>query len=99
MYLSHPVRRIRDDPDEGEPVTLRITAAEENEAADLADRIRGVGTVEERLRFGGLRVTVGQERLDALCALDGIESIETANTFTIDPDGAGVDVEYDSTCR
>jgi hypothetical protein len=99
MYLSHPVRRIRDDPTADETVTLRVTAADADDAADLADRIRGFGTVEQRLRFGGLRVTLPQERVADLCSLDGIESIETANTFTIDPDGAGEDVEYDSTCR
>ena len=99
MYLSHPVRRMRTDPTAGERVTLRITAEDESAAAALADRLEGVADVEERLRFAGLRVTVDQPRLDDICSLEGIESIETANTFTIDADGAAEDVEYDSTCR
>lgn len=98
MYLSHPVRRIRDDPVEGETVTLRITAVDEDAADDLVDRLDDVGVVEERLRFGGIRMILPQQRVDDVCALEGIESIETGNTFTIDAD-AGEDVEYDSTCR
>jgi hypothetical protein len=98
MYLSHPVRRIREDPTPEETVGLRLTAVDEEAADALADDVDALGVVEERLRFGGLRVTVPQERLDDLCALDGIESIETANTFSIDPDSPE-DVEYDSTCR
>lgn len=92
MYLSHPVRRIREDPIEGETIALRVTAEDEDDADDLADRIRGFATVEQRLRFGGLRVVVDQTRLDTLCALDGIESIETANTVTLDAGDAGEDV-------
>ncbi|MFC7133178.1 MULTISPECIES: hypothetical protein [Salinibaculum] len=99
MYLSHPVRRIRDDPAEDETVTLRITAVDDDSADALADRLDDIGVVEKRLRFAGIRMTLPQERVDDVCALDGIESIETGNTFTLDPDGAGEDVEYDSTCR
>jgi hypothetical protein len=99
MYLSHPVRRLRDDPTEGETVTLRVTAVDEDAADALADRLDDVGVVEERLRFGGIRLTLPQARVADVCALEGIESIETGNTFTIDADGAGEDVEYDSTCR
>jgi len=94
MYLSHPVRRIREDPIEGEDVTLRVTAVDDERADALTERLTAVGTVEERLRFGTLRVTVPQERLDEVCALEGIDAVETANTFTVDADGAGEDVEY-----
>ena len=99
MYLSHPVRRLRDDPTDGETVTLRITAVDDAAADDLTDRLDDIGVVEERLRFGGIRMTLPQAQVEDVCALDGIESIETGNTFTIDADGAGEDVEYDSTCR
>jgi len=98
MYLSHPVRRMREDPDD-ERVVLRVTAEDEETADELAERIENIGSVEERLRFAGLRVVVEQKRLDDICALEGIKSVETANTFTIDADGVGEDVEYDSTCR
>jgi hypothetical protein len=91
MYLSHPVRRMREEPRDGE-VTLRVTAESEERADVLAGELEDVGTVEERLRFGALRVTVEQERIGDLCALDGIESVETADTLGVGGD-AGEDVE------
>jgi hypothetical protein len=100
MYVSHAVRRIREDPIEGETVTHRVTAADEDRVGALAGRLSEAGTVEERLRFGGIRVTVPQERLDDVCGLDGIAAVETANTFTLDADGAGEDVAYEGEwCR
>lgn len=98
MYLSHPVRRIREAPDDDETITLRVTAVDDDAADELAARIDQMGVVEERLRFAGLRVTLPQERLDDICALDGIESIETGNTFATNFD-TPEDVDYDSTCR
>lgn len=98
MYLSHPVRRIREDPAEDETITLRVTATDDDAVDDLVDRIDDVGVVEERLRFAGLRVTVPQENLDDICTFEGIESIETGNTFSLDPDTHD-DIDYDSTCR
>jgi len=83
---------MREEPREGEPVTLRVTAESEKATEKLAGAIADVGTVDERLRFGTLRVTVDQSRLDALCALDGIEAIETANTLGVDAGDAGEDV-------
>lgn len=98
MYLSHPVRRIREEPDESETITLRVTA-EDDEAADaLAEQIDDIGVVEERLRFAGLRVTLPQTSVDEVCALEGIESLETGNTFKLDPETLD-EVDYDSTCR
>ncbi len=97
MYLSHPVRRIRDDPIDGEEVTLRVTAVDAERADALAERLASVGTVEERLRFGGIRVTVQQERVADVCALSGIEAVETDSTVTIDAGDAGEDVTLDGT--
>lgn len=98
MYLSHPIRRIRDDPDEDETITLRVTAVDDDAADELVSRIDQMGVVEERLRFAGLRVTLPQECLDDICTLDGIEAIETANTFALNLD-TPEDTDYDSTCR
>ena len=94
-YLSHPVRRMRDDPDPGATAELVVTAAGEGpEVEDLADRLAGAGaTVRERLRFGGLRVAVPQERVADICALEGIESIETAGTREVAGGDAGEDVD------
>lgn len=94
-YLTHPVRRIREDPVEGETVTLLVTAEGEDDAAadHLADRLADLGTVEERLRFGTVKATVPHEAVDEACDLPGVEAVETANTLAIDPDGAGEDVD------
>jgi hypothetical protein len=93
MYLSHPVRRIRDNPAEDETVTLRVIATDETAADQLATQVVEFGTAEERLRFAGLLVTLPQQRVEDICALEGIDSIETANTLKMDVEGAGEDVE------
>lgn len=93
-YLTHPVRRLRDEPIEGESVTLLVTAEDEPAVDALAERLEDLGTVEDHLRFGTVKVTVGQTAVADVCDLDGVESIETANTLAIDPDGAGEDVSY-----
>ena len=95
MYLTHPVRRLREEPVAGETVTLLVRADDGVDLDRLAERLAAHGTVEDRLRFGTLRVTVPQDALDAVCALEGIAAIETANTLALDPDGAGEDVELD----
>jgi hypothetical protein len=98
MYLSHPVRHIRDDPAADETVTLRITAEDDETADSLVEELADYGVVEKRLRFGGIRMTLTEPAVAKVCALEGIESIETGNTFTIDPADTD-DVDYDSTCR
>lgn len=95
MYVSHPVRRLRESPREGETVTLLVTAADGAAVDDLAGRLAAHGTVEERLRFGTVRVTVPHHAVDAVCDLDGVERIETATTLELDPTGAGEDVALD----
>ncbi|WP_415378952.1 hypothetical protein [Halosimplex sp. TS25] len=96
MYLSPAVRTIRDDPMEGEPVTLLLEVADEAAVEDVASAVREAGaTVEEELEFRTLRVAVDQERVGAVCETGGIETVETSNTLGLDPDGAGEDVRPD----
>lgn len=95
MYVSHPVRRLRESPREGETVTLLVTAADEASVDDLAGRLAAHGTVKERLRFGTVRVSVPETAVEAVCELEGIARVETANTLDLDPTGAGEDVELD----
>lgn len=83
---------MRDSPEAGEDVVLAITVTDESDIEDVAAALAGAGgTVEDRLRFGTLRVVVSQDRLDGICAVDGIESVETATTLSIAGD-AGEDV-------
>jgi hypothetical protein len=95
MYLSHPVRRMRDSPTADEDVALAITVTDESAVEEVAVAVgRAGGTVEDRLRFGTLRVVAPQDCLDDICAVDGIDSVETTNTLSIGGD-AGEDVERD----
>lgn len=103
MYLSHPIRRIREDPVEGEELTVIVRVAAQGpdggvgEVTDdaierVSDAIAEAGaTVEDRLEFGTLRVRVTQEQIDDLCAIEDIASIETDNTIGLTGD-AGEDV-------
>lgn len=92
MYLSHPVRRMRDDPREDAEATLVVRTEESASVAPLSKAIGVVGgIVEEELPHGALRVTIPQERIAELCSLDGIDSIETDNVVSTGGD-AGEDL-------
>lgn len=89
---------MREDPMEGEPVTViaRVEARGPDggvgevtdEAVETAvEAIESIGgTVEDRLRFGTLRVRVTQDQLDDLCSVDTLASIETDNTIGLGGD-------------
>ena len=97
MYVSPVVRSIRDDPIAGESVSLLLEAADGTDVDEVAEDVTDVGgTVEAELEFETLRVTVPQERVGDVCALDGIAVVETANTLGLDPGGAGEDVRPDT---
>lgn len=92
MYLSHPVRRIREDPIAGESVSLVIESDPETETAEIVDALEELDIdVEQQLQFGAIRVTVEQETVDRVCEFDGITSIETAAVLGTGGD-AGEDV-------
>jgi hypothetical protein len=93
MYLSHPVRRMRDDPEPDLTVELVVTAADEDGVADLENALAEAGVdVRDRLRFGALRVRCPETTVAALCALEGIESVETGATRDVAGGDAGEDV-------
>ena len=96
MYLSPVVRTIRDDPVEGEPVTLLLEVEDDASIDEVASTAETAGaTFEEELEFRTLKVTVPQEGVGAVCDVDGIAMIETGNTLQLDPEGAGEDVRPD----
>jgi hypothetical protein len=102
MYVSRPVRSIRDDPVAGETVRLLVTLAD-----DLGERSAAVeasvretvsahgGEVLADLEFDTLAVEVPHEAVTDLCGLEGLAAIETDDTLSMTLDGAGEDVEYD----
>ncbi|PSP79125.1 hypothetical protein BRC81_06565 [Halobacteriales archaeon QS_1_68_20] len=95
MYVSHPVRAIRDDPVPGEEVRLLLRVDEDADPDRVADAASDAGaTGEDRLEFGTLRIRVAHEDVTAVCELEGLAAVETARTLEMDLDGAGEDVEY-----
>lgn len=83
---------MRDDPVSGESVVLIVTGESEQAADELEQAIEDVGgVVEKRLQFGALRTEINQERIDSLCDLAGIESVETENAVGVSGD-AGEDL-------
>ncbi|CCQ33546.1 hypothetical protein HLRTI_000222 [Halorhabdus tiamatea SARL4B] len=91
MYVSPAVRSIREHPSEDGSVTLLVRAADDVTA--IRDRIEAAGgTLEETLEFETVAVSVPQSDVGEICEIEGIESIETDQTLTIDADGAGEDV-------
>ena len=93
MYLSHPVRRIRDDPTPGESVRLVVTAVDPDDVDALVSRFEDAGaTIETRLRFGAVRLRIDEDCVATLTSLEGIESVETAATRRLAGGDAGEDV-------
>ena len=89
MYLSHPVRRMVEDPIEDESVTLVVRPeSDDDEAIErLESELRAIDeTVTKRLEFGSLGVETTETAVAEICNLDGIESIETDNTIGIGSD-------------
>ena len=94
-YVSRPVRHLREDPIPDEDVELLLRTTDEADTDEVAESIRNLGgeVVADR-GFGALEIELGQEAVDSVCEIDGLEAIETTDTLTIDLDGAGEDVEY-----
>lgn len=98
MYLSHPVRRMRDNPGEGD-VTLVVELDTDLPDAESSFR-RAVeeadGAVEEELGFDCWQVTVPETAIGALCDLDAVVRVETAATLDIGVDGDSTKTADDS---
>lgn len=97
MYVSRAVQSIREDPIPGEAVTLLVTPADDTAIRPDLERVLDDcgGRLEGELDFGTLAVTVPQETVDAVCEVDGVETVETDATLSVTLDGAGEDVDYE----
>ncbi|GAA0230463.1 hypothetical protein ACFFQF_14010 [Haladaptatus pallidirubidus] len=93
-YLSHPVRRMRDEPrDESVALVLRLGDVD---SEGVESRVEAVGgEVDAELAFETLRVVVPQESVADLCEIDGLDAIETAATLGIGSGDAEEDMELD----
>ncbi|SFR54164.1 hypothetical protein [Halogeometricum limi] len=86
MYLSHPVRRMRDDPFEDETATLVVELADADRS-DLEAALDDVdGAVERELQLGSVLVSMPETSVDAFCETGGLKRVETADTL-----GLGID--------
>lgn len=96
MYVSPAVRTIREDPVEGESVTLLLEAVDDAALDDIAAAVRAAGgSVERERQFETLQVVVPHERVGDVCKVEGVAVVETANTLGVDAGGAGEDVRPD----
>jgi len=94
MYVSRPVRAIRDDPVSDEFVTLAVTVAgEEGERAVREAVAHAGGDVTAERQFGTLEIDVPQPAVADLCDCRGIEAIETTAAIGIEPGDAGEDLD------
>lgn len=94
MYLSHPVRRMRKNPQEGEAVTLIVETedGDDQPISAVADAVESVGgTVEKERPFGALQILIHQEDIDDLCSVEGVSALKTDNAIGFTGD-AGEDV-------
>lgn len=90
--MSHPVRRLREDPVPGESATLVVELGE-RDADGFREAVAALGgEVTADLQFDSYRVVLPQEAVDDLCSLDGLALVETANAVGYGGD-AGEDVE------
>jgi len=91
MYLSHPVRRLRDDPGGGEVslvVELEASGDDDNDVPEGLDATvaDADGTVERSLGFDCWLITVPETAVEQLCELDAVTRIETAATLDLGVD-------------
>jgi hypothetical protein len=97
MYVSRAVRSIRAEPIEGESVALALTTADDADPDAVAAAAEAAGaTVERRLQFDDLAVSVPHEGVADVCATDGLDAVETTDAIAITTEAAtDEDVEFD----
>jgi len=96
MHVSRAVESIRDDPIEGEATSLVLETDDDADPDTVASAAEAAGaTVTRHLQFGDLEVTVSQERVEDLCAIDNLAAVQTADAIGIHPDEAEEDIDTD----
>lgn len=96
MYVSRAVQSIRDDPIADETVALVLEPDDDTDAESVVEAVEDAGaTVERELQFGDLEVTAPQDRVEELCAIDGLAAVQTTDAIGIHPDEAEEDLDPD----
>jgi len=84
-YLSHPVRRIRDEPADGESIRL-VVELDDIDSEKLSTTVSALsGTIERDLQFDCYLIEIPEVAVKDLCELSGVGRIETADTIVIAP--------------
>lgn len=88
MYLSHPVRRMRSSPGQGDvSLVVEFGAADADPPTSLARVVDDAGGVVERsLGYDCWLVEVPESAIEALCEIEAVERIETAATLDLGVD-------------
>lgn len=73
-YIEHAVRALRDSTAE---TRVRLLLGISGEQDLVEDRVRGLGgTVHEQIGHATLEISVSQNRVDDVCELEGVKSVE-----------------------
>ncbi|GAB7012626.1 hypothetical protein [Halolamina salina] len=81
MYLSHPVRRMRDDPGEA-TAALVVELSDDAAPSRLRETVADAGgEVVEELGFDCWLVRLPEAGVDELCSLAGVVRVETDATL------------------
>ncbi|MFC7026867.1 hypothetical protein ACFQJ5_03540 [Halomicroarcula sp. GCM10025324] len=97
MYVSRAVESIRADPIPDESVALALTTADDADPEAVARAVADCGgTIERRLQFDDLAVSVPHERVDDVCAIAGLTAVETTDAIAITTaEATDEDVEFE----
>lgn len=86
-YLSHPVRRIREDPVPGESVALVVELVDGADGGAVRESVTDLGgRVTADLQFADLQVELPQTAVDEFCERPELARVETTNAI-----GLGID--------
>lgn len=94
MYISRAVQTLRDNPEPEEDITLLVEIADDLDNVRSRIETLSGAVVEEERSFDSLVVRLPQDKIDSLCAVDGITAIETADVLGLDVGDAGEDYTY-----
>ena len=97
MYVSRAVESLRADPVPDESVALVLTTDDDADVDAVTRAVEACGgSVERHLQFDDLAVSVPQDRLDEVCAIDGLAAVETTDAISITtPDADDEDVQFE----
>lgn len=80
------VREVLESPEEGERVTL-IVGVDPTSLPEVRGEVEGIGKVEEEVPVDCLAVNVAECRLQEICDVHGVTSVEIEGTWEAESEG------------